>query len=140
MSDYPTRYEAPPESPFSWATGFILFAGVMMVLSGAFQAFAGLVGVLQDDFYAATRNYVLQFDATTWGWIHLLVGLLVVAAGFALLAGNMFGRIVGVTMAAISAATNFAAIPYYPLWSLTIIALDVFIIWAITTHGGKLHA
>ncbi len=139
MSDYPTRYERPPESSFSAATGFILFAGVMMVLSGSFQAFAGVVGIFQDEFFVKTRNYFLQFDATTWGWIHLILGLLVVAAGFALLAGNMYGRIVGVLMASVGALASFASIPYYPFWSLTVITLDVFVIWAITTHGGRLH-
>ena len=137
MSDYPTRYERPTEPAMSWATGFILFAGVMMVLSGSFQAFAGLVGIIQDEFYVGTRDYLLQLDATTWGWVHLVLGLIVVGAGFSLLAGHMLGRIIGVIAACLSAASNFAFIPHYPIWSLTIITLDIFVIWAITTHGGR---
>ena len=66
----------------SAAVGWITFAGVIMVTVGAFQAFAGLVGILENEFYAVTPNYVLQFDATTWGWVHLIIGLVVMAAGF----------------------------------------------------------
>jgi hypothetical protein len=130
------RYaEQQGEPPSGLATGFITFAGVMMIMAGAFQALAGLVALFQNEFFAATRNYVVKFDATTWGWIHLLVGLMVFFAGFAVLSGRTWGRVVGITLAVLSALSNFAFIPYYPFWSLTIVALDVFIIWALTAHG-----
>jgi hypothetical protein len=121
--------------PSSWARGFITFAGVMMIIAGAFQALAGVVALFENEFYVATRNYLLQFDATTWGWIHLLLGLVVLFAGFAVLSGQVWGRTIGVILVALSALANFAFIPYYPFWSLIIIALDVFIIWALTVHG-----
>jgi hypothetical protein len=123
-----------------WAVGFILFAGIMMVLSGAFQAFAGLVALFENEFYVTTRNYIFQFDATTWGWIHLLVGLVVVLAGFAVMAGRTWGRVVGITLAVFSALANFAFIPYYPFWALTVIALDIFVIWALAAHGRDVAA
>jgi hypothetical protein len=123
-----------------WAVGFILFAGIMMVLSGAFQAFAGLVALFENEFYVATRTYLFQFDATTWGWIHLLVGLVVVLAGFAVMAGRTWGRVVGITLAVLSALANFAFIPYYPFWALTVIALDIFVIWALAAHGRDVAA
>jgi hypothetical protein len=123
-----------------WAVGFILFAGIMMVISGAFQAFSGLVALFNDSFYVATRNYVFQFDATTWGWIHLLVGLVVVLAGFAVMAGRTWGRVVGITLAVLSALANFAFVPYYPFWALTVIALDIFVIWALAAHGRDVAA
>jgi hypothetical protein len=123
-----------------WAVGFILFAGIMMVLSGAFQAFAGLVALFENEFYVTTRNYIFQFDATTWGWIHLLVGLVVVLAGFAVMAGRTWGRVVGITLAVLSALANFAFIPYYPFWALTVIALDIFVIWALAAHGRDVAA
>ena len=128
------------EEASGWAVGFILFAGIMMVMSGFFQAFAGLVALFQNEFYVATRNYLFQFDATTWGWIHLLVGLIVVMAGFAMLAGRTWGRMVGITLAMVSALANFLFIPYYPFWSLTIIALNVFVIWALAAHGRDVAA
>jgi len=123
-----------------WAVGFILFAGIMMVMSGFFQAFSGLVALFQNDFYVATRNYLFQFDATSWGWIHLLVGLIVALAGFAVMAGRTWGRVVGITLAVLSALANFAFIPYYPFWALTVIALDIFVIWALTAHGRDVAA
>lgn len=124
----------------SWAVGFILFAGIMMIVSGGFQAFAGLVALFEDEFYVATRNYLLQFDAAAWGWIHLLGGLLVVAAGFAVMAGKIWGRVIGIILAVLSLLANFAFMPYYPFWSLTIIAVDVFVIWALTAHGRDVTA
>ena len=122
-----------------WATGLIVFAGVMMIMAGAFQAIAGLVALLEDEFYVATRNYLLEFDATSWGWIHLLLGLLVAFAGYGLLSGKTWARVVALTLAVLSAIANFLFIPYYPFWALLLITLDVFVIWAITAHGGELR-
>jgi hypothetical protein len=119
------------------AQGFAVFAGVLMIMSGAFQAFTGLVGLLTNEFYVATRNYVFQFDVTTWGWIHLLVGLLVLAAGVGVMAGQTWARVVGITLAGLSALANFAFIPYFPFWSLLIIALDVIVIWALAVYHPK---
>jgi len=121
--------------PSGWAVGFTVFAGVMMIMAGSFQGLAGLVAIFENEFYATTRNYILEFDVTTWGWIHLLLGLLILFAGFAVLSGQTWGRVVGITLASLSALANFAFIPYYPVWSLVIIALDVFVIWALAAHG-----
>ncbi len=130
MSDYRTDTRGS-----RLATGFITFAGVLMIMVGGFQALVGLVAVLQDDFYVMTKNYVFDIDPTAWGWIHLIMGIVVVLAGFAILAGQTWGRVVGVVLALVSAITNFAFIPYYPFWSMLIIALDVFVIWALVAHG-----
>jgi hypothetical protein len=119
------------------ASGFITFAGIMMIMTGGFQALVGLVGIFHDDFYATTQNYIFEFDPTAWGWIHMLLGVVVVLAGFAVLAGQTWGRIVGILLALGSALTNFAFIPYYPFWSMLIIALDVFVIWALAAHGRE---
>ena len=143
MTEQTTSDYRPPghaREASGWAVGFILFAGIMMVMSGGMQAFAGLVALFENEFYVATRNYLLQFDATSWGWIHLLGGLLVVAAGFGVMAGQTWARVVGIILAVLSALTNFAFIPYYPFWSMTIIALDIFIIWALAAHGRDLTA
>jgi hypothetical protein len=121
------------------AVGFILFAAIMMIMVGVFQAIQGLVGIFENEFYVATRNYLFQFDATTWGWIHLLVGLLVAFAGWGLLSGRTWARAVAITVALLSAIANFAFIPYYPFWSLLIITLDIFVIWAVAAHGGDLR-
>jgi hypothetical protein len=125
------------EQPPGWAVGFIVFAAVMMIMSGVFQALAGLIAIFENEFYVATRNYLFQFDATSWGWIHLILGVIVALAGFSLLSGATWARTVAITLAVLSAIANFLFIPYYPFWSLLIIALDVFVIWAIAVHGGK---
>jgi hypothetical protein len=121
------------------AVGFILFAAVMMIMAGVFQALQGLVGIFENEFYVPTRNYLFQFDATTWGWTHLLVGLLVAFAGWGLLSGRTWARVAAITLAVLSAIANFAFIPYYPFWSLLIITLDIFVIWAVAAHGGELR-
>jgi len=125
------------EQPPGWAVGFIVFAAVMMMMAGVFQALAGLVAIFKNEFYVATRNYLFEFDVSAWGWIHLILGVIVALAGFALLSGATWARTVGITLAVLSAIANFLFIPYYPFWSLLIIALDVFVIWALAVHGGK---
>jgi len=142
MADDVSQYRAAGrarEETSGWAVGFILFAAVMMLMAGIFQFFAGLVALFQNEFYVATRNYLFQFDATTWGWIHLIGGVLVVLAGWGLLSGRTWARVVGITLAVLSAIANFLFIPYYPFWALTIIALDVFVIWALAAHGRELQ-
>jgi hypothetical protein len=129
-----SSYSASTE-PSSWAVGAILFAAVMMMMAGLFQIIAGVAALFENDFYVSTSNYVFHFDVTTWGWIHLVIGLLVGVAGFGVLRGNLVARILGIGIAALSAVTNFMFIPYYPLWSITIIALDIFVIWALAAHG-----
>jgi hypothetical protein len=122
-----------------WAVGFILFAAIMMIMAGVFQALQGIIAIFENEFYVATRNYTFQFDATSWGWIHLLIGLLVAFAGWGLLSGRTWARVVALTLAVVSAIANFAFIPYYPFWSMLIIALDIFVIWAIAAHGGAMR-
>jgi hypothetical protein len=107
----------------------------MMITVGIFQAMAGLVAIFNDNFYVLGREYVFKFDVTTWGWIHLILGAVVALAGWAVLAGRTWGRVIGITLAVLSAIANFLFIPYYPFWALTIIALDVFVVWALAAHG-----
>lgn len=128
------------EAPSGWAAGFILFAGIMMIMGGIFQALDGLVAIVNDTFYVTTRKYVFQFDATRWGWIHLILGIVVALAGWGLLARQTWARVVAITVAVLSAIANFLWIPYYPFWALTIIALDVFVIWAVAVHGRDVAA
>jgi hypothetical protein len=124
-----------PSRPSGVAVGFSMFAGVLMITIGIWHAIAGFAGILKDQFYAVTPNYILKFDATTWGWIHLIGGILVALAGFAIFSGAVWARMVGVLLAVLSLIANFAFIPIYPLWSIAIIALDVAVIWALTVHG-----
>jgi hypothetical protein len=105
--------------------------------SGVLQ---GLIAIFENEFYVATRNYTFQFDATTWGWIHLVVGLLVAFAGWRLLSGRTWARIVAITLAVLSAIANFLWLPHFPFWALLLITLDIFVIWAIAAHGREVKA
>ena len=118
-----------------WAVGWISFAGFMMILLGSFHAIAGLIGIIDDTFYVATQKYVFQFDRTTWGWINLILGIVVVLAGIGLFSGALWARIVGVIIGVISAIAGFAWLPYYPVWAILFIAVAISIIWALTAHG-----
>jgi hypothetical protein len=123
-----------------WAAGGILFAGLMMIMVGIWQALEGLIAIFENEFYVATRNYLFQFDATTWGWIHLILGLVMAVAGWGLLSGRTWARVLGITVAVLSAIANFLWLPYYPFWSLLIIAVDIFVIWAVVAHGREVAA
>ena len=129
MTDYgPTRSTGPNES----TAGAYVFAGIIMITVGCFQAIAGLAAIIEDEFFVVSPNYVFELDATAWGWIHLLLGLLVAFAGFALFAAKTWARVIGVTLAVLSAIANFFFIPFYPFWAILIISLDVWVIWALT--------
>jgi hypothetical protein len=126
------------------AVGWITFAAIMLIMIGAFHAIAGLAGIIENEFYSvvpaagteATGDvYFLRFDATTWGWIHLIGGLIILFAGFGLFRGAVWARTLGVIVAVISAIATFAWMPWYPVWSIAIIAIDITVIWALTAHG-----
>jgi hypothetical protein len=117
------------------AVGWTMFAAIMLMIIGVFHAIAGLSGIVKDNFYAVTPNYVFEFDSTTWGWVHLIAGIIIVLAGFGLLSGAVWARTVGVILATVSLLASFAWIPIYPIWGIVTIAIDVFVIWALTVHG-----
>ena len=126
--------------PSAAAAGWIMFAGVMMVVVGIFQAFAGLVAIIDDEFFVVTADYVVKFDATTWGWIHLIIGLIVLASGFGVFSGNILARTVGVVAAMGTMISAFFWLPWYPVWGVILIAVAFAVIWALTVHGRDLAA
>jgi hypothetical protein len=121
--------------PSGWAVGWIMFAAIMMLLIGFFHVIAGLVAIVDDNFYVATKEYVFQFDRTTWGWIHLIFGIVVFLAGLSLFKGAIWARTVGVILGVISAVVGFAWLPWYPIWGVLIVLVAVSVIWALTVHG-----
>jgi hypothetical protein len=125
---------AGTQSVSPWAHGIAVFAGVIMIVGGAFQAVEGLAGIVNDQWLVVVENYFLAFDITLWGWIHLLVGLALLAIGIFLLRGATWARVAGMIVAVISAIINFAWLPYSPWWSLMVIAIDVLIIWALASY------
>jgi hypothetical protein len=119
----------------AWAVGWSSFASIMLIMVGIFHAMAGLVALVDDTFYVVGQKWIFEFDVTAWGWIHLIGGVLVVAAGFGILSGNVLARTVGVVAAVLSAIVNFAWLPYQPVWSVVMIAVAIAVIWALTVHG-----
>jgi hypothetical protein len=131
----PDAYE---EQRTGWV-GWIVFAGTMMIIGGTLNAFYGLVAVLNDDWVVWQNRSAVFLDLSGWGWVHLILGLVVVLCGFGVMTGNILARTVGVIVAGISMIANFFAIPVYPVWSLTIIAIDMLVIWALTAHGREMR-
>jgi hypothetical protein len=116
------------------ANGLTIFAGSLMVIAGVWHVLAGIAALFNDKVYVSTPTYIYEFDLTTWGWIHVVLGLLVAGAGVAVLRGQTWGRVVGIVLASLSLIANFLFIPWYPIWSLLIVALDVAVIWALATY------
>jgi hypothetical protein len=131
MSSTSTRREFENSTRGAWALGGATFAGVMLVTVGAFQALQGIAAIANDDVYVRGISYVYQFDLTTWGWIHLIIALIAVAAGVGILAQQTWATAVGVVIAFLSALSSFAFLPYYPFWSIVILAVDIFVVWAL---------
>lgn len=118
-----------------WAVGWALFAAIMMSIAGVFQLFAGIAGIAEDEIYGVTSEWVFAFDTTTWGWIHVVLGIVLLAGSWGIMRGNVAARSLGVVLAGLAAIANFAWLPYYPVWALVVIAACFTIIWALTVHG-----
>jgi hypothetical protein len=128
-------YTTREENYSGVAVGWAGFAGVMLIIIGVFDVIQGLVALLNDEFFVITQEWVFEFDITAWGWIQLILGIILIASGFGIFSGNVAARTVGVIVAGVAAIANFAWLPYYPLWSIIVIAISVTIIWALTAHG-----
>jgi hypothetical protein len=124
--------QEPGSSLSGWAIGGLTFAAVMMAMIGLFQIIAGLVAIFDDDFYVVTQNYTFDLDTSAWGWIHLLLGILLVLASYGLYSGATWAAALAIVLAVLTAIENFFFIPYYPFWSIVVIALCVWVIWALT--------
>lgn len=118
-----------------WAAGWATFAAAMLGLIGMFQILTGIAGLANDEFYLESPNFVFDFDATAWGWIHLLLGIILMASAVGIMVGNVAARTVGVIVALISAITNFGFIPMYPVYAIVMIAVNITVIWSLTAHG-----
>ena len=128
--------EPTPPSGSELAAGIgVMFAATLMIVGGIMQVFQAISAIANDEFFVTLPNYVVTLDVSTWGWIHLMFGILVVIAGMALYSGSRPAAIFAIVLAVLSAIANFGFIPYYPVWSVFILAVDVFVIWAIARSG-----
>lgn len=128
------QHSAPTRT--GWA-GWVYFGGTMLILAGTFNLVEGLVALFNDQYYVPTRQGLLVFDITGWGWIHLIIGALAVIIGIGLFAGAMWARVSGVILAGLNALAQLAFLSAYPLWAAIVIAIDILIIWALIVHGDE---
>jgi hypothetical protein len=123
------RYES--QGPSGFALGMTLVAAVFMMIGGLFDFFEGLAALIRGQFFVVLPNYAFSVSVTGWGWLHLITGIVVFATGAALLTDHLWARIAGVVIASLSAVMNFVMLPYQPVWAVVVIALDIFIVWAL---------
>ncbi|GAB3999043.1 hypothetical protein GCM10029992_26700 [Glycomyces albus] len=119
----------------SWAVGGTIFAACLMIMVGVWQVLIGIAAIAEDTIFVSTPDYIYQLDLTGWGWIHLIIGGLAVITGLFLFGAQEWARWVGIALAIVSAIGQFFWMPYQPLWSMAVIAVDVFVIWALATVG-----
>jgi hypothetical protein len=133
MSDttLPPTAGATRSTATAWSTGFAMFAGAVLIVTGICQALTGIAALFRDQIYVTTPNYIYSFDITAWGWVHLILGAAVALTGLGVIQGQTWARVVGIMLASLSIIANFLFIPHYPIWSLVIIALDIAVIWAL---------
>ena len=112
---------------------------MVLGIVGCFQACAGAVALLNDEFFVVGAEWTFAFDITTWGWIHLILGIIVLLSGFGIFTGNVAARPLGEILAGLSAAVDFLWLPWYPIWAIIVIVLDIAIIWALTSHGREIQ-
>ena len=124
--------------PTAWV-GWVFFGAAMMLIVGMMHIIAGLVGIFNSDFYVATSTGVIAFDFTTWGWIHLVAGVLLLATGIGVLAGASWARLSGVILTSIAVVINVAFLPTTPIWSLVGIVLGCFVVYALAMHGNEIE-
>ncbi len=112
-------------------SGWTVLAAVLMIFGGTMAILEGIAAIAKDDLFVRTANYTFQFNLSGWGWVHLILGIVVVLAGCALFTGAVWARAVGVVLAGLSLIANFLWLPYYPFWAIVLIAVNIFIIWAL---------
>ncbi len=117
------------------AVGLTALAGILMFLLGGWWIIAGFVAIVNDDFFVVTQEWIFEFSTTSWGWTHLILGIVVLLASFGLFTGAVWARTVGVILAVISGLVAFAWLPYYPVWAILFVTMSVLTVWALTVHG-----
>ena len=128
---------ASPNSPSGWV-GWAYFASFMMMLLGVFEAIAGLAAIFKDNFYVVTQSHLLVWNYKAWGWISLVLGIIIFMAGLELMRGAMWARLVAIFLAGLSFIANLSFVNAYPIWSIVMMTVDVFIIYALSVHGDEL--
>lgn len=116
--------------------GWLLFAATMLGLAGIFTVIDGIVALSRSKFFVADQTYVFS-DLRTWGWIMLLVGLLLILAAMGVFAGSGFSRWFGIFAAGLGAIGHFSAMNMYPFWSLVVVTCCILTIYGLAAYGGR---
>jgi hypothetical protein len=127
-------YGTAPTRSSPWATGAATFAGVLLLLNGILAVFQGISAIAADDVYARIGHYVYKINLTSWGWILLILCVITAFAGWGILSGARWARAVGIVLASLSLLAQFLFLPYAPVWSVITMAIDVFVIWALSAY------
>lgn len=133
--EVPTRRNSHQGAITGWSQGGVALAVVIQILVGTMQGIQGITALINDELFLNLPNYVFAFDFTMWGWIHLILAVLLIVTGIALAAGSRVAAVASLVFLCLSAGANFFFLPLYPLWSVLIIAIDVFAMWAISKSG-----
>ena len=138
--DRPTGYDQPAgyDQRTGW-TGWISFAAIMLIIGGSLNLLYGVIAAVNDEWVVFTNRANVYLDVSEWGWVHIILGGIVLLSGIGLFSGKIIARAVAVIVASISMLVNFFFIPVYPLWALTVIVIDVLVIWAVTAHGREMR-
>lgn len=137
--DYARQAAYDVDKGTSGWTGWIKFAAMMMIIGGLLNALYGVIAVVNDEWVVWTNRAALYLDMTQWGWVHIVLGTVVVLCGFGVFSGNVLARAVGVIIASVSLIANFFFVPAYPLWAIIVMVIDVLVIWALIVHGGEMR-
>ncbi|MFI0937679.1 hypothetical protein [Streptomyces sp. NPDC021020] len=123
----------------SWAAAGTVFAGILLLVGGVLAILEGVVGIGHDAVYVVTRgDYVYKFSVRAWGWIHLILGIVAVFVALLILRGATWAKYLGIGIAALNMIANFMFLPYQPVWSIIMIAIDIFVIWSLATYRSSL--
>ncbi|MFF5036232.1 DUF7144 family membrane protein [Nocardia salmonicida] len=115
------------------AAGITMLAVILLLVAGILSIVRGIAGVTKDEIFLIPSEYSYQLDVSNWGWIHLSLGILLVAVAIGMMLTATWARIFAYSLAALSIIANFLSLPYYPWWSVIIIAIDLTVIWAVAT-------
>ncbi|MEV6650226.1 hypothetical protein [Streptomyces sp. NPDC051219] len=127
-----------PKADAGWAAGGTLFAGVLLLVTGLMSIIEGIAAIAEDDVYTRIGDYVFSFDITTWGWIHLIVGLVAAFTGWGILKGAKWARTTGIALAALNIVLQFMFLPYQPVWAVFSMGISAFVVWALATDTAEL--
>ncbi|MFI6344547.1 hypothetical protein [Streptomyces sp. NPDC050560] len=134
-SRHPPHRSHPSRS--AWATGGTVFAGVMLLVEGVIGILNGFVGIFKDDVWTRLGTYTFKFDVSSWGWVHLALGIALAVTGLGVLSRAPWARAVAVFFASLALIANFMWLPYQPVWAIVSIGIALFVIWSLLTDRGR---